>query len=145
MKSMTVGLVALAFAGMTLLSGYHGGCGSHDPEKRAERAKRFAASRIDDVLDEVDATDDQKKRIQSVADGVINQGLVIYADNQKVKAELHREWAAKTPDAAKVHAIVDERVDAARKLLHGLADAVITVHGILTPEQRTELTEEWTH
>ncbi len=52
------------------------------------------------------------------------------------------QWQAEQPDASQVHAIVDGRADAMRKFADEVADAVLQVHGILTPDQRAIVTKK---
>ena len=52
-----------------------------------------------------------------------------------------RAWRERRdePDAKKLHALVDERVDEMRALAHQAVDSAIELHGVLTPEQRAEI------
>lgn len=133
----TVG--ALSFV---LLTGF-GGCRRDTPEERARHVDRIAHHVVDDVMDDVDANDDQRARVQKLADGVVKDVVPLIEQHPAVRAELWTQWSSKQPDAKRVHAIVDDRVDAVRGLLHKVADAVLEVHSILTPEQRAEITSEW--
>ena len=67
---------------------------------------------------------------------------MLHADHQPTHDAIMNEWKSATPDAAKLHALVDARADEMRKLAHEAVDAGIEVHGILTPEQREKLTKK---
>jgi periplasmic protein CpxP/Spy len=52
------------------------------------------------------------------------------------------EWKAASPDKARLHQLVDERVEAFRKVAHEAVDAGVEVHDVLTPEQRAKITKK---
>lgn len=126
-------------AAFVMLSGFHGGCGSASPEQRAKRITRMVHDHTDDFLDDVDATDAQRAKVHGLADGVINQAMPLIPEQQRAKEELIAQWKSKSPDASRVHAIIDERITAATKVVHAAADALLELHRTLTPEQRKEI------
>lgn len=136
-------LLTAATVAFVALTGFHGGCGSRSPEDRAKRIDRMSESVVDDVLDDVDASDDQRQRAQQIRARIVNEAKAIVLQHPETRAELWAQWESKQPDAARVHALVDDRVDALRGLLHKIADGVLELHALLTPEQRAELTSEW--
>ena len=133
-----------ATAAFLMLTGFHSrGCGSSSPEQRAKRATRMVHEYTDDFLDEVDATDDQRNKVHGLADRVLEQAMPLIPEQQKAKQELIAQWKSKSPDSARVHAIIDERVTAVTKVIHTGADALIELHRLLTPEQRAEINERF--
>lgn len=136
--------VSLAFltASFVLLTGFHGGCGSHDPAKRAERMQRRAHAHVEDLLEDVDADATQTKRILGHTDAVAAQAVQIHLEHRAVVEELHAQWKSPKPDAEKIHGLIDTRVDAFRRFLHFTADALIDTHQTLTPEQREAVLDE---
>jgi Spy/CpxP family protein refolding chaperone len=137
-KSIVIGL-ALG-VGVVALSGFGGGCWHHrhDPERMAE----FVTERVDDALDDVNATSEQREKIHAVKDRMLARAKELHGDRAAARATILEAWKADAPDAAKLHALVDERADAMRALAHEAVDAGIEVHGILTPEQRAKLAEK---
>lgn len=141
------GLVAAA--GIVALAGFRGGCGGHghgpgghDPEQIAA----FVTNRVDDALDDLDATPDQRVRIHAVKDRMLAAAAKAHDGRRADHDVILAEWKADSPDRAKLHALVDERVEAMRALAHEAVDAGVEVHGILTPEQRAKLArkaERW--
>jgi Spy/CpxP family protein refolding chaperone len=127
-------VVGLATAGLTLTAFRH----SHDPA----RFDRMITNRLDDLLDDVNATDAQRTQITAIKDKVVADGKALHADHAGTHQQLLALWQADQPDAAKVHAIVDGRADAMKKFADEVADAMIQVHGILTPEQRAKITKK---
>jgi Spy/CpxP family protein refolding chaperone len=128
-----LGVVALAGAGC----GRHGGH-SRDPAQIAA----FVNERVDDALDDLDATPDQRTKIHAIADRMLAEAKGAHADHDQVHATILAEWKAEKPDATKLHALVDARADALRKLAHDAVDAGIEAHDVLTPAQREKLAKK---
>lgn len=129
-------------AAFVMLSGFHGGCGSASPEQRAKRITRMVHDHTEDFLDDVDASEDQRTKVHGLADRVVEQALPLIPEQQRAKQELIAQWKSKSPDGARVHAIIDERIAAATRVVHTAADALLELHRTLTPEQRREIDEK---
>jgi Spy/CpxP family protein refolding chaperone len=128
-------------AGVFTLAGWGGRCGhprSHDPAEMAA----FVTDRVDDALDDLDATDAQRQQIHAIKDRLLAKAAGLHDGKEKVHAEVLAQWQSPNPDRARLHAIVDERFAAMRALAHDAVDAGVDVHGILTPEQRAKLTKK---
>jgi hypothetical protein len=82
---------------------------------------------VDDFLDELDATDAQRAKIHQLKEGLVPAALALHEENQGLKREALAQWDAKTPDAAKVHAMVDGRIAAFGAFAHRVADAALTL------------------
>ncbi len=61
---------------------------------------------------------------------------------QATRTALMTEWKSATPDAPKVHQLVDTKLEAVRTFAHSLTDKALEVHALLTPKQRDVLTEK---
>ena len=127
------GAVAVAAAGCA--SHHHG---SRDPAQIAAMASKH----VEDVLDDVNATPDQRTRILAIKDRLLADVQAAHADRKATHETVLAAWKSDAPDAASLHALVDQRMDAARKLAHQAVDAGIEVHGVLTPDQRAQLTKK---
>jgi Spy/CpxP family protein refolding chaperone len=132
--AVVLGAVALAGFGC----GHHGGGHSRDPAQVA----KFVNARIDDLLDDVDATPDQRTKIHAIADRMLAEGQALHGDHAKVHDTVLAQWRAETPDKAALHALVDERMDALRKAAHDAVDAGVEAHDVLTPAQREKLAKK---
>jgi len=124
-------LAVLATGALTLTAFRHHG----DPA-------RFVTNRVDDMLDDVKATDAQRQQIHAVVDKVVADGKALHASHADVRSQLLAQWQADQPNAAQVHALVDSRANAMKKFADEIADAVLQVHGILTPDQRAIVTKK---
>lgn len=137
----------LAIAGsavlaVLLLSGFafRGGHGwGHNPE----RIKQMVTWRLNDKLEDLDATDAQRQSINAVKDRLFDDGVQLMEEQHAARDEAFTQLASDTPDAQKLHSLVDARIDAMRAFAHKMTDAALEVHGTLTPEQRKELATEF--
>lgn len=148
----TIGIAAAALVvagGILALTGFAGGglgCHRHGHGHDPAEISAFVTNRVDDVLDDLDATPEQRTRIHAVKERMLAAGLELRGSHGEAHEALLGEWRSESPDAARLHALVDARVEAMRALAHQAVDAGIEVHGILTPEQREKLTrkaERW--
>jgi Spy/CpxP family protein refolding chaperone len=137
-------LILLAAGGLLLAGGLASGChrgpGGHhrDPAEMA----RFVTERVDDLLDDVDATAAQREKIHAVKDRLLAEGAKLRGDREALHAELLAQWKADQVDRARLHQIVDERIDALRAFAHQAVDGAADTHDVLTPEQRAKLAKK---
>jgi Spy/CpxP family protein refolding chaperone len=143
-KKMLAGGAAavVILGGAAALTGFAGGCGGHghrghgrDPAAMAA----FATARVDDALDDVEATPEQRTRIHAVKDRLLASAQAAREGHTDDHALMLEAWRSPSPDAAALHARVDARLDAMRALAHQAVDGALEVHATLTPEQRDEL------
>lgn len=135
-RILAVAGVVLALAAFRPFFG--GGLGKPTPE----RIQRMATERVNDIMDDLDGTPDQRKAVHLMKDELLKDGRVLHEDQQKAREELVAQWDSPKMDGARVHAVVDERVDAMRRFAHTVADKVLELHTILTPEQRAKVSEQ---
>ena len=136
----TMATLIAGAAGFALLTGFAGGgCGHHHPRDPAEVAAAVTA-RVDDALDDLDATAAQRQQINAVKDRMLAKGLELRKAAQPMHEELLAQWNSPNPDRARLHAMVDQQADAMRAFAHEAVDAGVDVHDILTPEQRAKVT-----
>jgi Spy/CpxP family protein refolding chaperone len=135
---------ALVGLGFVALTGFGGGCGAHrhGPGRDPAELAAFVTDRVDGVLDDVDATPEQRTRIHAVKDRLLAAGQKARGGHQEVHEALRAEWSAATPDAARLHALVDARAQELKAFAHEAVDAGVEVHGILTPEQREKVAKK---
>jgi Spy/CpxP family protein refolding chaperone len=131
---------ALALVAVVSLAGFRG-CGHHDHRDPAKVAA-FVAERLEDALDDLDATPAQRTAIQGIKDKLLADAQKVHAGRAADHAMLLAEWNADHPDRAKIQALVDQRAAELTALAHEAADAVIQVHDVLTPEQRAKVAKK---
>ena len=108
-------------------------------ERGPERARQFINWKVDDALDELDATDAQRAKAHALKDRLFEEGMKMRDEKEQVRAALMEQWKSDRPDAAAVHREVDRIADEFRAFAHQAADAALELHQTLTPEQRAEL------
>ncbi len=130
-------MILAGLAALVALAGF-GRCGGPHPHDPAQMAA-FVTDRVDDVLDDLNATDAQRQQIHAIKDRLLAQAAELHKDGEPLRGEVKAQWESATPDRARLHALVDQRADAMRAFAHQAVDAAIEVHDILTPEQRAKL------
>jgi Spy/CpxP family protein refolding chaperone len=99
----------------------------------------FVTDRVVDALDDLDATPEQRTRIHAVKDRLLTAAQEARAKGGDHRAELLAAWRSEQPDAARLHALVDQHLDEMRAVAHQAVDGAIEVHDTLTPAQREKL------
>jgi protein CpxP len=128
-KWMLMGL-SVAVVGAT-------GCGGGN---RAERMEKMVQWKVDDTLDEVDATQAQRERVQAITKDAIAKAKPLAQQAQGARATLLTQWSSTAPDANAVHQVVDAQLENVRAFAHVMVDKALEVHQLLTPKQRDQLT-----
>lgn len=113
--------------------GHRGG----DPAKMQQALTR----KLDRILDELDATPDQRAEIESIRDDFLAKHP--QPPRRGGKGELLSMMKSDEVDAAKLHERIDETLAARSAFLHDAADALVRVHRVLTPEQREQVVQMW--
>lgn len=135
-----LGAVLLAGGFVTLTAFRHGpgGCGPRDPA----RMERFIGNRLDDLLDDIQATPEQRQKIAAVKDRLLAQAKALHQGGPADHQALLAQWESPNPDLSRVHSLIDQRGDAMKGFAHQAADALAEVHALLTPEQRAQLAKK---
>jgi|GEM_PF-2602435 len=131
-KKLTIAIAAITVVAATFACASH----RHRHAHRAEHAKRFVSARLDDVLDDVDATDKQKTDVHRVKEKLFVEFQTAHDGSRAAKEEVLTQWDSELPDAEKLHALADRRVAAYQKAVHETVDAMVQVHATLKKEQR---------
>jgi Spy/CpxP family protein refolding chaperone len=130
-------VVALLGAG-TLVAA----CGARHASHRArtpEKIEEHVSKRVEHVLDDIDATDQQRAKVNQVTERVFSQFRSAHQGSKKTRSVALAEWRAGQPNAKALHDLVEQRSDEYEKTMHALVDAMIEVHGTLSPKQREEI------
>jgi protein CpxP len=130
-------LAAFLAVGVTALGA--AGCGHHRPDPA--RIEKMVAHHLDDALDDLKATPEQRQQITAVKDRLMLSARSLRADHRATVKEALGLWEASSFDRARALALVDARIDAMRAMAHEAVDAAAEVHATLTPEQRAQVTK----
>lgn len=136
-KMMGISLGILAVVGLAGWRGAdHGFCHrGMNPEQLEQMSNRF----LDHALDDIKATPDQRKKLQGMKDELFKEGMSLRDERKDSMEEALKVWDSANPNPQAVHAMVDARIDRMRAFAHEAADKVIEAHGVLTPEQRAQV------
>jgi len=141
MRTVTLGLAAVAAVGVAAAGVTLGGCHGHGVHGRPDPAamEKRIASHVKETLDDLHATPAQREKILALEDRLVADGRKAHGEPGQVLREALAQWESPAPDVARMHALVDARIDALRALAHEAVDAAAEAHDVLTPAQRAEL------
>lgn len=132
-----IGLVGLG--GIVALAAFRGGPGGMHGRGGPEA---FFGARIEDMLDDVDATPQQREQIGAIAAQLREKAKALHADRKGEREQLVAQWEAGKLDRAQLVAHVDAKAEQMKAFGHEVADAMIKVQGILTPDQRAKVAKK---
>jgi len=107
MKKIVVGAALLA--AIALLAGFVVQGPMH-----SKRAYGFVNYRINSLLDEIKASDSQRAQVNAIKDELFNDGLALKQANRNLRKDLVAQWDSDVVDSAKIHTLVNDRVEAFR-------------------------------
>jgi protein CpxP len=141
----TVFRSVLAVSSVAALAGFAYGAGAHCRSGRGgdpEQFRRFITRRVNDILDDLEATDAQRARVLAVKDRILAAARAAHPGHHHSKDELLAQWRSENPDKARVRELIDARVEAMRQAFYDVAEGMLEVHAALTPAQRAQLATE---
>lgn len=109
------------------------------PPMNSDEGKARAAERLEERLDDIEATDAQKAALRPIAEGLLADALPLLDDREVIVSAFTTAWKSESPDAAKLHALVDDEIGKVDLLAQSASESFVQAHAILTPEQRTQL------
>lgn len=130
----------VAFAGVR---GMHGGrCGGNERPESAEEVREHMATKAEFALDRVDATDEQRAKIDGILDQAAQAAFDHHEEADALRAEAHELLVADTIDRDALEQIRLDAValfdDGSKQLVRVVGDIAET----LTPEQRQQLAQD---
>jgi len=136
-KNQLFVLLTLAVASFALLTGFKGrGPGDHG-------GPGFFGKRLEQVLDEIGATPEQRAQIEAIKERLLERKKAQRQEGrpEQMRQEMLSFWTESQPSQAEMRARIDERIERQRQEAYAMADAMLEVHRILTPEQRAEVAQ----
>ena len=126
---------ALVLGGVVAVACSHGGRGKMTPA----RMKTMVTWKVNDVLDDIDATSAQRKVVLDQTYKVLADLEKLHAQSEANHEKLIGELVSSQPRAEVIHAMVDERTDAFRAFMHRSVDALLVANAALSIDQREQL------
>jgi Spy/CpxP family protein refolding chaperone len=115
-------------------------CSAHTSQRaRNDRVYQRVSDRVEDVLEDIEASDQQRARIHDVKDRVFVDLLALRDSLRKVPRAALGELKKDEPNPDELHALIDKRVDELRATMHRTADNLLEAHATLSPEQRGQI------
>lgn len=93
------------------------------------------------ALHALDLTPDQRVALRALRASHQAEFEARRAEREQVMATFRAQLLADQPDAALLHALIDERSDDALQAAHDRLDAMLDVHAVLTPAQRQQVAD----
>lgn len=111
--------------------------GGHGP-----RHGGFGPGGLDRILEEIDATSEQEKKLWDIADSVRDEVRPVMREMRDTREKLAELLGAPTVDTAAVEALRTERLAKLDDVSKKISTALVEAANVLTPEQRAKLAEE---
>lgn len=105
--------------------------------------KERMVKKADRALNEVNATSEQRARVNDIIDGLVPEIVGFQKEREELKIRILKalEREDMTPeDLEQVRAL---SVSLAKKAINRSFEAILAVSDVLTPDQRKELLKEW--
>jgi protein CpxP len=132
-------LVGVAGAGGLGASAWreHGGFRGHrhDPEM----VRRFVQFAVNEKLDDVDATPEQREKVKEVTSRLLQEAQALHQAKASLHDQMSELLAQDQPDAARARALVQARVQEFSRFADDATNALLELHRTFTPEQRAKL------
>lgn len=114
-----------------------------DQDTHSARHEARMAEHLNDVLDDIDATDAQRKVVFSELGKLRPEAQKLRATRKAHRQELLAQALSPAPNLDRVHKIVDESSTMTLKLAHKAVDHMLVIHAALNSQQRAELAKQW--
>lgn len=146
-KSVTVAVAAVVLAGAGVAIARGAGWGPGDgwgPGGMGHRMMAgFAERRMEHVMDEIDATDEQQDRIWAIIDAARAELRPVGRDFRDSREEIVKLLGEPTIDRAAAEALRAERIAALDEASKKATAALLDAAEVLTPQQRAKLVEHY--
>jgi Spy/CpxP family protein refolding chaperone len=108
---------------------------------KAQRVEKLIDARVQVFLDDVDARPDQRERFKALEEQLKTDFVPVAKQGRATREELAAQWNAPAMDRIKVHQLVDAQIERLKGFADELADGLVSLHDVLTPEQRAKAAE----
>jgi protein CpxP len=130
--ALAVGLIG-SVVGLAGFAWGHGGCHS------GKFFQKMVDAHLEEVLDDLKATPEQRQQITQLKVGLVSDFQAMQDGRKALMTTLAQEFPGDQLNAAAIDSAADPLVKAHDRLRLDLRDAVVQLHGILTPTQRQQL------
>jgi len=144
-----VGLGAALVGALSLAACHHGGIGGHHHRHGAhgQMSPEQAAKRVDKmvnwVLDDVDATDEQKSKVSALAKGALQDLQPLRIQHHAARNKAIELLTQDQIDRQAMEQLRAQEIDLAEQASKRLTAALADIAEVMTPEQRRKLAEQY--
>lgn len=129
-------VLAVALASTVLVACHHQRHSGHgDPEEMGRKLEKHIAK----VLNKIDATEEQKSKINLLTGQIIDDAKQLRKQGAGEHDSVVAALLSDHPDSESLHRQVDDKSKALTEFGHRTVDRLIAINAVFTPEQRTEL------
>lgn len=139
--SIITAVVVLA-AGSALALAHGMGGGWHHGGMNAEEMTEHLQVHVQHVLDEADATPEQKAQVKEIVAAATKDLEALHQQHGGIHRQLHEIFTAPVIDRARLEAVRAEHIQALDAASKRCATALADAAEVLTPEQRKTLGEK---
>jgi periplasmic protein CpxP/Spy len=134
-RLLVVAGIAAGIAAIAVACSHGGMHGRMSPQ----RMKTVVEWKVNDVLDDIDATDAQRRQVVAAANKVLADFAQLHAKAEASHQAILGELAESRPRAEVIDRVIDERTADFNAFLHRSVDTLLAAHAVLTPDQRRDL------
>lgn len=142
MLVMGAALAGVAGAGGLGAGAWHAHGGFRGHRHDPEMVRRFVQFAVNEKLDAVDATPEQRQKVTEVTGRLLQEAQALHQAKTDLHDEMSELLAQDQPDPARARALVQARVQELSRFADGATDALLELHRTFTPAQRAKLLAE---
>ena len=117
-------------------------CGHHARHPSPKIMQRLVLGHVDDMMDEVDASDDQRATFESAAQTILTDALAMHEAHKADKAEMLKVLSAPTVDRDAVKSHIEAKLDTVEAFALRSVDTLIDAFETLDDPQKQILLEK---
>lgn len=136
-------LAMLLFVGLGLGATVALADSKQDKGERAQRHEARMVERLNDVLDDIDATDAQRGVVFSELGKLRPEAQKLRVLKKAHRQELLAQALSPAPNIDRVHKIIEESSTMTLAMAHKAVDRMLVIHASLSSAQRDELAKQW--
>lgn len=111
-------------------------CGGHRHKMSPKMMHRLVLGEVDDLMDDVDATDAQRAAFESAANAILQDAVALKKQHENHDKELLKVLQAPTPDRQAIYAGIDDHAAVLKDFVRSSLDRFLDAYETLDAEQR---------
>ena len=141
--TVPIGIAAVFGLAAASVSSHPWGHWGHQPFFDAEDMSFIVQHRVDRMLTSVDATPEQRSKIDAIVKAAVNEIMPLRKDPDGRREKILAIIKADTVDRSALESLRAEQIGVAEAASKRIVQAVAEAAEVLKPEQRRQLAERW--